>query len=30
MILFKNGRPVETMVGALSKDALVQRLSSHV
>jgi thioredoxin 2 len=30
MILFKDGRPVETLVGAMSKDALVQRLSPHL
>jgi thioredoxin 2 len=30
MILFKNGRPVETLVGAMSKEALLQRLSSHL
>jgi thioredoxin 2 len=30
MILFKNGRPVETLVGAMSKEALLQRLSLHL
>ena len=30
LILFKNGRPVETLVGAMSKDALLQRLSPHL
>jgi thioredoxin 2 len=30
MILFKNGRPVETLVGAMSKEALLQRLISHL
>jgi thioredoxin 2 len=30
MILFKSGRPVETLVGAMSKEALLQRLSSHL
>jgi thioredoxin 2 len=29
MILFKHGHPIETLVGAMSKDALVQRLSPH-
>lgn len=30
LILFKNGRPVETLVGAMSKDALLERLSPHL
>jgi thioredoxin 2 len=30
MMLFKEGRPVETLVGAMSKDALLQRLNSHL
>jgi thioredoxin 2 len=30
MILFKGGRPVETLVGAMSKEALLQRLISHL
>jgi thioredoxin 2 len=30
MILFKNGQPVETLVGAMSKDALWDRLSAHL
>ena len=30
LILFKEGHPVETLVGAMSKDALVQRLSPHL
>jgi thioredoxin 2 len=30
LVLFKNGKPVETLVGAMSKDALLQRLSSHL
>ncbi len=30
MILFKDGRPVETLVGAMSKDALLQRLNPHL
>jgi thioredoxin 2 len=30
MILFKEGLPVETLVGAMSKDALLERLSPHL
>jgi thioredoxin 2 len=30
MILFKNGQPVETLVGAMSKDALLERLDPHL
>ena len=30
MILFKNGHPVETLVGAMSKDALLERLGPHL
>jgi len=30
MILFKSGRPVETLVGAMSKEALSERLSPHL
>jgi thioredoxin 2 len=30
MILFKNSRPVETLVGAMSKEALLQRLAPHL
>jgi len=30
MILFKNGNPVETLVGALSKDALLQKIGPHL
>ena len=30
MILFKNGQPVETLVGAMSKAALLERLGSHL
>jgi len=30
LILFKNGRPVETIVGAMSRDALGERLHSHL
>jgi thioredoxin 2 len=30
MILFKEGRPVQTLVGAMSKDALLERLGSHL
>jgi len=30
MILFKDGRPVEALVGAMSKDGLVQRLGPHL
>jgi thioredoxin 2 len=30
LILFKDGRPVATLVGAMSKDALLQRLGSHL
>ena len=30
LMLFKNGRPVETLVGAMSKDALLERLGSHL
>ncbi|MCX5773902.1 MAG: thioredoxin [Fusobacteria bacterium] len=30
MVLFKDGKPVETMIGLLSKPALVQKLSALV
>lgn len=30
MILFKDGQAVETMVGAMSKDALLERLEPHL
>jgi thioredoxin 2 len=30
MILFKKGKPVETLVGAMSKDALAEKLSTHL
>jgi thioredoxin 2 len=30
MILFKNGKPVETLVGAMSKNALLEKLGSHL
>ena len=30
MILFKNGQAVETLVGAMSKDALLERLGPHL
>jgi len=30
MILFKGGRPLETLVGALSQDALLEKLSPHL
>jgi thioredoxin 2 len=30
MILFKDGRPVETLVGAMSKDALLERINPHL
>lgn len=30
MILFKNGQAVETLVGAMSKDALLERLRPHL
>jgi thioredoxin 2 len=30
MILFKNGQPVETLVGAMSKNALLEKLGSHL
>ena len=30
MILFKNGQPVETLVGAMSKAALLERLDPHL
>jgi len=30
LILFREGRPVETLVGALSKDALLGRLAPHL
>jgi thioredoxin 2 len=29
LILFKNGQPVQTLVGALSKKALLEQLSGH-
>lgn len=30
MILFKDGQPVETLVGAMSKAALLEKLGSHL
>jgi thioredoxin 2 len=30
MMLFKDGSPVETLVGAMSKEALLQRLGVHL
>jgi thioredoxin 2 len=30
LMLFKTGSPVETLVGAMSKEALLQRLGSHL
>ena len=30
LILFKNGQPVETIVGAMSKQALMERLGPHL
>jgi thioredoxin 2 len=30
LILFKDGHPVDTLVGAMSKEALLQRLGSHL
>jgi len=30
MILFKKGKPVETLVGAMSKDELLDRLGPHL
>ena len=30
LMLFKNGRLVETLVGAMSKDVLLERLGSHL
>jgi thioredoxin 2 len=30
MILFKDGQPVETLVGAMSKAGLLERLGSHL
>ena len=30
LILFKNGQAVETMVGAMSKHALLERLGPHL
>jgi thioredoxin 2 len=30
MILFKNGHPVEILVGAMSKSAILERLASHL
>ena len=30
MILFKDGRAVETLVGAMAKDALLQRLNPYL
>jgi thioredoxin 2 len=30
LILFKNGKPVETLIGAMPKDALIERLGSHL
>ena len=30
MILFKNGNAVETLVGAVSKDALLQKIGAHL
>jgi thioredoxin-like negative regulator of GroEL len=30
LILFRNGNPVETIVGAMSKTALLERLNPHL
>jgi thioredoxin 2 len=30
LIVFKDGHPVETLVGAMSKDALLQKLQPHL
>jgi len=30
MILFKDGQPVETLIGAMSKTALLEKLGSHL
>ena len=30
LILFKNAQPVETLVGAMSKEALLQRIGQHL
>jgi thioredoxin 2 len=30
LVLFKNGQPVETLIGAMSKNALLERLGSHL
>jgi len=30
LILFKEGHPVETLIGAMSKDELLSRLASHL
>ena len=30
LILFKNGQPVDTLIGAMSKSALLERLGSHL
>jgi thioredoxin 2 len=30
MMLFKNGSPVETIVGAMSKEALLERITPHL
>jgi thioredoxin 2 len=30
LMLFKNGSPAETIVGAMSKDALLERLAPHL
>ena len=30
MILFKDGQPVETLIGAMSKAALLEKLGSHL
>lgn len=30
MILFKNGQPVDTLIGAMAKTALLSRLSPHM
>jgi thioredoxin 2 len=30
LILFKDGHPVETLVGAMSKEALLEKLQSHM
>jgi thioredoxin 2 len=30
IMLFKDGHPVETVIGAMSKEALLQRLGSHL